>query len=403
MKICFIHNFYTQAGGEDGVLAAEIKLLTKNHVENSTITKRSGDLSYLKLGLNFFFNSTYSKVAKKELLDRLKHEKPDLVHVHNFFPLFSPSIYDACHEFGIPIVQTLHNFRIIYPNALLYHNGNVDLRTIKGSAWQVVKDKVYHNSFVKTAVMSKFIEYHKKRNTWNTKVDQFIALTEFSKNIFVDFGIESSKISVKPNFQFSDTDSDSTENFVNNEVNRTDFALFVGRISEEKGILQLVKKWISNSNAPLLKIAGDGPLMNELKALVDSDLTNRKVEILGSKPKETIKSLMKEAKVLVFPSLWYEGFPMVLVEALSNGLPVITTNIGSQASIISNNYTGYHVATDQLDSMADYANELIQDSKKWFYFSNNAKREFFEKYTDEVNFRLLMDIYMKAINSKKNA
>jgi len=398
MKVCFVHNYYTQAGGEDGVLAAEIKLLVDNSVENIAITKKSSALSKLQLGTNFFMKSVYSEKSKKEIKQKLILEKPDVVHVHNFYSLFTPSIYDACQELKIPVVQTLHNFRIIYPNALLYNNGQVDLRTITGSAWQVVKDKVYHNSFIKTAVMARFIEYHKKRNTWNLKVDKFIALTEFSKNVFVQFGIESDKIAVKPNFQFQSTENIDSANQV--ELPREDFVLFVGRISEEKGIVQLVKEWIEKKSSVKLKIAGEGPLFKELQDIVNSSGINS-IEILGNQPKEEIKKLMNQAKALVFPSLWYEGFPMVLVEALSNGLPVITTNIGSQASIIKDQFTGYHVSVDSLSKMIEQASVIINDDDAFTRLCENAKNEFIEKYTDKVNFNQLMSIYKEVIELKK--
>ena len=398
MKVCLIHNYYTQAGGEDGVLSAEIKLLSENSVENIAITKKSSALSKLQLGTNFFMNSVYSEKSKKEIKQKLILEKPDVVHVHNFYSLFTPSIYDACQELKIPVVQTLHNFRIIYPNALLYNNGQVDLRTITGSAWQVVKDKVYHNSFIKTAVMARFIEYHKKRNTWNLKVDKFIALTEFSKNVFVQFGIESDKIAVKPNFQFQSTENIDSANQV--ELPREDFVLFVGRISEEKGIVQLVKEWIEKKSSVKLKIAGEGPLFKELQDIVNSSGINS-IEILGNQPKEEIKKLMNQAKALVFPSLWYEGFPMVLVEALSNGLPVITTNIGSQASIIKDQFTGYHVSVDSLSKMIEQASVIINDDDAFTRLCENAKNEFIEKYTDKVNFNQLMSIYKEVIELKK--
>jgi len=398
MKVCLIHNYYTQAGGEDGVLSAEIKLLSENSVENIAITKKSSALSKLQLGTNFFMNSVYSEKSKKEIKQKLILEKPDVVHVHNFYSLFTPSIYDACQELKIPVVQTLHNFRIIYPNALLYNNGQVDLRTITGSAWQVVKDKVYHDSYIKTAVMARFIEYHKKRNTWNTKVDKFIALTEFSKNVFVQFGIESDKIIVKPNFQFQSTENIDSANQV--ELPREDFVLFVGRISEEKGIVQLVKEWIEKKSSVKLKIAGEGPLFKELQDIVNSSGINS-IEILGNQPKEEIKKLMNQAKALVFPSLWYEGFPMVLVEALSNGLPVITTNIGSQASIIKDQFTGYHVSVDSLSKMIEQASVIINDDDAFTRLCENAKNEFIEKYTDKVNFNQLMSIYKEVIELKK--
>jgi len=394
MIILQVHNYYTQAGGEDGVLQAEYELLKKNNQTVSQYIVRSGNIVPWRLAVKFLTSTHYSYQSRWEFSNVLIKEKPDIVHVHNFFPILSPSIYDACIKHGVPVVQTLHNYRIIYPNSYLYHNGKVDSRTINQSAWLTVKDKVYHNSIAKTGVMAHFIEFHKKRNTWNLKVDKFIALTEFAKNVFVQFGIESEKIIVKPNFQVFTEKDNAFKSF----EKRGDFVLFVGRISEEKGIMSLVKEWIKHNSTIRLKIAGEGPLFNELNNIIKQS-NSAYIEVLGNQSKHEIKNLMNKAKALVFPSLWYEGFPMVLVEALANGLPVITTSIGSQGSIIKHGTTGYHVSVDSLNKMIEYASVLINDSNIFENMCKNAKNEFTQKYTDVINYDLLMNIYNKVIEN----
>jgi len=195
----------------------------------------------------------YSKSVFNEFKQVLYELKPDIVHVHNTFPLITPSVFYACKKCSIPVVLTLHNYRLIYPNALLMHDGKIDLRTFRKSAFSVVKDKVYQNSILKTLSVARLIEYHKKRNTWNTQVDKFISLTEYGKELFRDWGISEDLLVVKPNFV---SDPYQQIKVLKHEKKKDGF-LFVGRISREKGIEDVIETWVEYNLKIPLSIIGD--------------------------------------------------------------------------------------------------------------------------------------------------
>lgn len=387
MKILFIHNKYQIKGGEDSVLKNEIQLLKKNghHVDSYIVSNNSIKSMYDKIKV--FFNIHYSSTQKVKISKYLKESKPDIVHVHNFFPLITPSVFDACIENNIPVIHTLHNFRLICPSGLLMHKNKIYEKSIKNSAFSTVFDKVYRNSYIGTFSVARMIEYHKKNKTWQSKVDQFIALTNFSKSKFLESGFLDEKISIKPNFS-------SYKGYENRDIQR-EGALFVGRLSEEKGIKVLLKAWENLSIK--LKIIGDGPL----SSLVMNN-NNPNIEYLGFMNQEKIFNEMQKASFLVFPSQWYEGFPMVIIESFANGLPIIASNLGSMAEIIKNDFNGLHFKKGDVNDLIKKIYLLNSDKQKCKQMSLNAISEFQSYYTEEKNYELLIKIYKKVIDDKKS-
>jgi glycosyltransferase involved in cell wall biosynthesis len=226
--------------------------------------------------------------------------------------------------------------------------------------------------------------------TWQKKIDRYIALTEFAKEKFIQGGIPSDKIVVKPNFVSPDPGS------INHKDN---YALFVGRLSNEKGIITLLKAW-KHIGSVSLKIVGYGPMEEQVKKIVTGDNLHT-VEILGQLNKNDIINLMKGAIFLLFPSKWYEGFPNTLVEAFACGLPVIASKLGSMAEIVEDGITGLHFEAGNQVDLADRINWLIEHPDKCRHMGKNARQVFLEKYTAEKNYKTLMDIYQKAINEYK--
>ena len=239
--------------------------------------------------------------------------------------------------------------------------------------------------YSQSAVLAFNIEFHKMRDTWNKDVDVFIALTEFSRRKFIEGGIDSSKIFVKPNF----CREEKVDLFESR--NPGNYFLFVGRLSEEKGVLNLLKTWDAISDFKLV-IIGDGPLKSEVESC-----QNESIVYLGKKKHDEVLEYIKDAKALIFPSEWYETFGMVLIEALSIGTPVIVANIGSQKEIIRNNYTGLHYKAGDSESLKRAVYHLYSDDTMRHEMSENAKKEYSEKYTVGVNVKTLMSIYEFAL------
>ena len=381
MRILFVHNFYQQAGGEDQVFLAEKDLMKEHGHEVHSYTVNNDNIHSIWTKINTAINLSYSSNSRNKFSIELKKIKPDIVHCHNFFPLLTPSIFDACQEDRIPVVLTLHNYRLICPSVYLSKNNKPWELSIQKNPYWTVPYKVYQNSFIGTAIIARMINLHKKRKTWRKKVDRIITLTEFAKNKFIESGFSPDNMVVKPNF-IRDPFKDMNK--------RGKFALFIGRLSPEKGIKFLLNSW-QEINFPL-KIVGDGPLMEDL------NLKKNNIEFLGKITNESVKDLLQQTQFLVFPSQWYEGFPMVLVEAMACGTPALVTNIGSMQEIISDEINGLHFELGNQEQFIEKVNRLINDKTFCESLGENGRKTYIENYTPEVNYHQLSSIYQDAIS-----
>ena len=389
MKILFVHNRYQQAGGEDNVVAAETRLADHGHdVELWSVSNKdlpAGLTGKIKTALA----TSYSPASRALAQGKLQSFKPDVVHVHNFFPQISPSIYDACLDEGVPVVQTLHNYRLICPGAMLMRNGKICEQCITGSPYQAAWYGCYRDSKAGSLVVAHMVAQHRQQGTWQHQVNCFIALTDFAKGKFVEAGFPADKITVKANFMYDPLAESPRINPAT-----PGFALFVGRISEEKGIKTLLKAWSTLDDKTLLKVAGAGPLDDLLAG-------KNNIEALGLQNSDEISHLMQQAAFLILPSEWYEGFPLVLVEAFAHGLPVLASNLGSMTDIIKDGETGLLFTPGDADDLARKVKWLLNNPLKAQELGENARRTFLAKYTAEQNYAELMAIYEDAIECKR--
>jgi len=385
VKILQVHNFYQIPGGEDKVVDNEKKILEKNGHDVYQFFSYSAEIDSIYQKLKTAVCIKSSRSARNKFINTLEEIHPDIVHVHNFFPLITPEVFRICHQKNIPVVFTLHNYRIICPTLLLMWKGEVTERSIKEGPWWAVPEKVYKNSLLGTAALAYLIDSCKRENFWNKYVSRFIALTEFSKSKFVQFGIESSRIVVKPNFVI---DPFPTKN---NFDRVSDYAIYVGRLGEEKGIKTLLSAWKNVDKKLTLRIIGDGPM----RSFVESHATDH-VVYLGYKNNEEIKELMLGAAMMILPSEWYEGFPMVCVEAFSCGLPVIASDIGSLREIILNSGAGELFEPQNPVELASVVNAFYE-SGKYHAYSRVARDYYRRHYTAEINARMLIDIYQGLV------
>jgi len=255
MKIVLVHNFYQQPGGEDAVFNAELNLLRKFGHNIILFTKHNKDLNKTNL-FTLALNTIWSRQVHNELISVLAIERPDLVHFHNTFISISPAAYYACAKFNVPVVQTLHNYRLLCPRATLSRQNIIcEKCNNKTTFWPAIQYACYRNSRLATLTVSIMLAFHHLMKTWHTKVDIYIALTEFSRQKFISRGLPANKIAIKPNFTNFDSNYDK-----HNEAQ----VLFVGRISSEKGIITLLEAWKQIRNIPLT-IIGDGPLFSKLQ------------------------------------------------------------------------------------------------------------------------------------------
>lgn len=385
MKILQVHNSYMGAGGEDKVLQDEKDIILKEGHEvcqfiktNQTLKKNLWRIAKL------IVNTHYNKSIKTEFRDVLEREKPDIVHVHNFFPLISPSIFDVTAAMKVPSIMTLHNYRIIHPNGLILNGDAIDEISITESAYRCIHKKVYRNSFLQTAVVAHMIEFHRKRKTWTEKIDKFIALTEFAKNKFHEGGIPLDKVIVKAN---------STQYYSYQPSIRENFFLFVGRLSSEKGI-RIFLDAAEESNAKF-EIIGDGPEKNLVLNCIDS---NDNIKYWGYKDRDFIMERLSKCTALVFPSIWFEGLPITIIEAFSTGTPVLVSNLGNLNEIVTDEKEGLTFDAGDKGSLNEKMHLLMSNIILQKRLGENARLTYLTKYTREVNAKSLLKIYNGLIS-----
>jgi glycosyltransferase involved in cell wall biosynthesis len=386
MKILLVHNRYRIAGGEDTVLLAEKSMLEERGHDVALLegdnTQISGALGSLKTGVS----AIYSWEGKRRVAAEAARFRPDVMHVHNFFPLFSPSIYSAAHEAGAAVVQTLHNYRLVCPNALFFRDGHV-CEDCLGAAFPLpgVIHACYRGSRLATAPVVAMLAVHRALGTWREGVDAYIALTEFSRQKLVTGGLPSDRMYVKPNFV------QPTPTVGNGEGG---FALFVGRLSEEKGISTLLAAWKQLAAEIPLRIVGDGPLGDTVKS---ARKETSSIEWLGRVSREQVATLMQRALLLIFPSIWYEGFPMSVVEAFAVGLPVVASNLGGMSTLVRHQQTGLHFRAGDVDDLVGKVHWALSHPVEIQEMRRAVRREFEAKYTPDRNYEMLLNIYQAAM------
>ena len=383
MRILLVHNTYQQPGGENVVAAAELDLLRNHGNEVHLHTVSNDTIKGFGSQVVTAWRTAYSQWGLKEITGVINRTQPEVVHVHNFFPLLSPSIYDACREARVPVVQSLHNYRTICAGALLLRDGKPCEDCINRSPYQAVLHGCYRNSRLGSLAVARMIDLHRRRDTWGEKVDRFIAPTGFSKSKFVEAGFPEERIVVKPNFV-------DKENLEATDWRKRSGALFVGRLSHEKGIETLLRAW-KNLDVPL-KIVGDGPLMDRVRRGIMGSVTP-----MGRRGTKQVVEEMSHAAFLIMPSVNYETFGLTNIEAFSQGLPVIASRLGAMEEIIEDGITGLHFNPGDAEDLIKKVQWATEHPEEMRCMGRNARRVYEEKYTPETNYLQLMAIYQEAI------
>lgn len=384
MNIFIVHNFYQIGGGEDAVMENEVRLLESHGHQIKKYTVNNEQIGSLFSKIVTIINVPFSYSQYKKLLDKLTEEKPDVVHVHNYFPLISPAIFYACKKAKVPVVHTLHNYRAVCPTALLMHNNKINEKCVKGTAWWTVSERVYRGSFVGSLALAIMVEIHKFLKTWLYKVDRFISLTNFSRSKYIESGWPERKVIVKPNFI-----EDPLENI--QEV-KQNYALYIGRLSKEKGVDILSEAW--DGCLYPLKVVGTG--------FVNIPATGA-VQLCGNKTKQEVFELIKASRFVIVPSICYEGFPMVIVEAFACGVPIICSHLGSMKEIVKDGFTGLHFEPGNPKDLSLKVKWMIEHPKEVQEMGRNCRAEYLEKYTPSINYEKLMNIYRQAIEEVARA
>lgn len=393
MRVLLVHNFYQSSSpsGEDIVFENERRMLADAGNEVSVYFRQNDDIddSGFVGKARAVPELFWSRRSFHELSEAIKEFRPDIAHFHNTFPLVSVSGYAACRANSIPIVQTLHNYRLICPNGLLLRDGRPCEICVGKIPLASISYGCYRDSMVASAAVSAMLTINRARDIYGSHVDRYIALTEFAAGKFRSGGMPAKRIVVKPNFL-------PTPPKLNLDTRGTYF-VYVGRLGEEKGIRTLVSAW-AGLNDLELKIVGDGPLRDEVLSTIGDRKLN--IEYLGFRDRSEVLDLVAGARCQIVPSECYEGFPMVILEAFASATPVICSRIGSLQEIVSDGRLGLHFNPGDVQDLRAAVRKML-DVELASQMGRQARQEFEEKYTKSLNCEQLLSIYNSVLVESK--
>jgi glycosyltransferase involved in cell wall biosynthesis len=385
MRILVAHNFYQQAGGEDQCLAAEVAMLQGNGHEVISYCAHNDSIDGMSR-LDLAARTIWSRPAYREVRELIQRHRPRIAHFHNTFPLISPAAYYAARAENVRVVQTLHNFRLLCPNALLFRDGRVCEDCLgRPIPWPGVVHRCYRGNCLATAGIATMLTAHRAIGTWCRAVDVYIALTEFSRSKLIEGGLPADKIVVKSNFVYPDPRPGSATG---------NYGIFVGRLSAEKGLDTLLTAWKELGSRVPLKVVGDGPLATMVEQAIAKDPS---IEWLRRQPSDAVYELVGAAKFLVVPSQCYENFPRVVIEAFAKGTPVIASNLGGMAEVVEHGRTGLHFEPGNSLDLTASVQRLLDNPLELRRMRQAAREEYERNYAAKSNYETLMSIYDRAL------
>ena len=373
-RVLIAHNSYQQRGGEDAVVEAEVALLRMHGHAVETYFRSNDDVARMS-ALALAQQTLWSSRTTHELVEIIHHFRPDVIHVHNTVPMISPSLYWAAARARVPVVQTLHNFRLMCLNALFLREGKVCEDCMGHLPWRGVARACYRGSRAASSALAGMLILHRGLGTYQNKVARYIALNEFCRDKFIEGGLPADKVVIKPNFV----------DLANPDAALRAGLLFVGRLSVEKGVTTLAKAMGLLRDAQL-RVAGDGPE----SALFDG-VTG--VSKLGSLSGEAVRQEMSRAAALVVPSICYENFPRTIIEAFACGLPVVASRIGALAGIVSHGENGLLFESGDPRDLAEKLAWVLAHPNEMATMGHYARAQYEKEFSAEVNYRRLIDIY----------
>lgn len=377
-RVLVVHNAYQQRGGEDSVVESEVALLREHGHEVELLLRHNDEVSRLSR-VDVALQTLWSRETTRDMAERIGRFRPDVVHVHNTLPLVSPSVFWAAAGAGVPAVMTLHNFRLLCPQATLLRDGAICERCVGRAPVPAIVHRCYRESVVQTGGLVSMLMLHRGLGTFRNKVSRFIALTEFGRDKFIEGGLPAERIDVKPNFVHWMPRPDS-------QARRG--GLYVGRLSVEKGVEPLLQAMRLHP-AHALEIIGSGPFEKAVAEVAGE-------RWLGPVPLTEVLDRMRRASYLLVPSVCYEGFPRTIVEAFACGTPVIASRRGSLAELVEDGRTGLLFDPDDPMDMVERLKWADANPDAMRRMGMVARSEYEERFSPQRNHELLMQVYDRA-------
>ncbi len=410
MKILFAHKFFHPAGGPETVLFQSMEALQKmGHEVIPFSMRRPGNLptpysKYFVTEVNYHdpngsflrklkmaTSLVYSREAKKKMELLIREQKPDIAHLHNIYHQLSPSILLPLKKHNIPIVMSLHDFKLVCPNYTFLRDGQVCEECEGKHFYKAIKYKCVKDSYLKSTISAVEMHLHKLFKIYERNIDRFIVLSQFSKERFVRYGLPEEKIILLPN-------PIEIPSFRKQE-GKDKHVLFFGRLSDKNGIFTLIKAMRRLPEIKLL-VLGEG----EQQELILDYLRENKmgnVELVGFLSGEKLKKTIANCSFLVFPNNCYHNCPMSILESFASGKPVIGSNLGSVPELVKDGITGHLFEPRDEKDLAKKIKCLYENPQMIEKMGQNARRKVEENYSAEKYYPKLLQIYEELIQEKK--
>lgn len=388
-KILLVHNYYQIPGGEDTVVANEKRLLEEHGHKVVLYTRHNSELNeFSKMQkLLLPFSTIFNLRTYREVRELIEREQIEILHVHNTLNLVSPSVYYAGVRKRIPVIQTVHNFRLLCPGATFYREGKVCEDCVKKGMLCAVKHGCYRGSKTQTLACVISTKIHRLLGIYG-KIN-YICLTQFNKEKLLQLTqIKENQVFIKPNFVFTKEINSDSERFQRQFV-------YVGRLEEIKGISILMEAWKKlGKEAPELILCGNGPLESWCRDYVEKN-EMQNVHLMGFVPNKEVQDIIAKSTALILPTQVYEGFPMTIVEAYGKGTPVIASDLGNAGNLVIPGVTGKRFSYQSASALADAVRNFES------FDSGRIQQIYQEKYSAEKNYEELQKIY-KHVSHKES-
>ncbi len=393
MRVLLMHEYYRERGGEDVAFETDAELLAAAGHEVNTLTFSNDEIPdspSVRDRLGLFASTIWSRRAAARVTRKIAEVRPDVVHVHNTFPLASPAVLAAASKAGVPTVVTLHNYRLLCSSATLFRAGAIcEDCTRSFLPYPAVMHSCYRGSRLQSAAVATMSSIHKARRTWQRNVDLFITPSEFLRSRLLQAGLPAHRIEVRSNAVVPPPNGERTPGGA---------FVFVGRLVDYKGIQTLLNAWQGRPDLPHLRIVGSGdmePLVRRAAEMPDSN-----IEYLGALPHSEVYHEMRGARALLMPSAWYETQGLTMLEAFACGLPVIGANIGAIPEAVIEGETGLLFQPGRHEELATKVEWAATHLTEMEAMGERGRNAFFEHYAPEPSIARLLTLYEQVLGQE---